>query len=243
MKVFFLLLPFLVFSQQHVARGVVLDKVTNKPIPYVNISILESTVGTSSNDDGSYTLKIKEEDLDKNIHLSSLGYKDTTLTVTTFAKLKTIFLNPLAEELDEVVISEKFEEEFLEINSIKKRDVISGFGGFKEHPYIFALYLPFKEDYSDLFFIDKAKVFLNKVNVLGGRKSMSSKFRFRMFSVGKDSLPDKDLISENIIVTTTKKQRDVEIDLSESDDIQVSDCDDSDSTLICFCLSSSANFV
>jgi len=109
MKFLLLLIPFLVCSQEQTAKGLVLDEDTKQPIPYVNISILESQIGTSSDYDGSYSLTIEAVDLEKEIKLSSLGYKDTTFLVSNFLKLETIKLKPIAEMLDEVLISDKFE--------------------------------------------------------------------------------------------------------------------------------------
>lgn len=211
MKVFFLLFPFLVFSQQQVAKGMVLDKVTNEPIPYVNISILESTVGTSSDDDGSYVLSIKDEDIDKNVHLSSLGYKDTTLTVTSFTNLKTIFLKPLTEQLDEVVITEKFEEEFLEINKIKKNRLRGGYAAGSK-PWILALYFPYDEKYSKTEYLNSLKVYVNRSSFL---KRYKSKFRIRIYDVDEKGMPGDDLLIEDLIVETKKKQKEAIIDLSK----------------------------
>ncbi|MAX72019.1 MAG: hypothetical protein CMC76_13140, partial [Flavobacteriaceae bacterium] len=142
------------FSQEKNAKGVVLDKETNAPIPYVNISILESTIGTSSDDDGSYSINIKEDDIDKKIHLSSLGYSDTMLTVSSFLKLKTIFLKPLIEELDEVVIAKKFEEKLLTIQPFEKKDLYGGFGSGKR-PWQLGLYFPYDSSYANTEYVKK----------------------------------------------------------------------------------------
>ncbi|WP_426430927.1 carboxypeptidase-like regulatory domain-containing protein [Winogradskyella sp. HB-48] len=211
MKVFFLLFPFLVFSQQQVAKGMVLDKVTNEPIPYINISILESTIGTSSDDDGSYSLNINEEDVDKNVHLSSLGYKDTTLTVTTFTNLKTIFLKPLAEQLDEVVISEKFEEKFIEINKIKTKKLRGGFAPGNK-PWILALYFPYDKNYSKTEYLNQLKVYVNRGRLI---KRYKSKFRIRIYKVDNNGMPGEDLLMDEIIAETFKNQKEVIVDLSQ----------------------------
>lgn len=213
MKFLFILIPFLTFSQQQVVKGVVLDKESNEPIPYVNISILESTVGASSDDDGSYSLNINEEDVDKNVHLSSLGYKDTTLTVTSFTKLKTIFLKPLAEQLDEVVINEKFKEKFFKIQPYHEDELYGGFGMGKR-PWQLGLYFPYDSSYSKTEYLKEISVLLSKGL---GFKRKDSKFRVRLFSVSKDSLPMHDLISENLIITASKKQKEVIVDISRFD--------------------------
>lgn len=215
MKFLFLLFPLFVLSQEQTAKGLILDKETNEPIPYVNILILESEIGTSSVEDGSYSLTIQDDNLNKVVKLSALGYKSSKIPVALFLNAGEVFLEPLVEQLDEVIVYKKFEEEFLEINPIKKKEVVGGLGGMKEHPHIYALHLPYDTLYSNTEYISKVKIFLNKTSLLGGSKSMASKFRLRIFTIGTDSLPESDLISKNIIVETSKKQREIEIDLSE----------------------------
>lgn len=211
MKFLLLLIPFLVCSQEQTAKGLVLDEDTKQPIPYVNISILESQIGTSSDYDGSYSLTIEAVDLEKEIKLSSLGYKDTTFLVSNFLKLETIKLKPIAEMLDEVLISDKFENQFLKIQPFLKDELYGGFGMGKK-PWQIGLYFPFDTTYAKTEYIQKIEVLLSKGL---GFKRKASKFRVRLFSVSKDSLPETDLINENIIVTASKKQKEVIINLAK----------------------------
>ncbi|MAB49538.1 MAG: hypothetical protein CMC05_13005 [Flavobacteriaceae bacterium] len=211
MKVFFLLFPFLVFSQQHVAKGVVLDKVTNEPIPYVNISILESRVGTSSDDDGSFSLEIKKEDINKVVRLSSLGYESSKITVSLFLKSEKIFLKPRTEVLEEVIITNKFEEKTNVINKIEDSDLCYGYGSLAESPWIMALYFPYNKDYKETEFLKSVKFHF------GNFKNKKAKFRLRLFTIGKDSLPDKDILKENVIVELKKKQKEAVVDISDYD--------------------------
>ena len=105
MRLLFLLFPILLFSQSQTAKGVVLDKETNAPVPYVNISILASQSGTSSDEDGTYSLDIKKDDLNKIVKLSSLGYEDSSLTISMFLNASKIYLKSKSEVLDEVFIN------------------------------------------------------------------------------------------------------------------------------------------
>jgi hypothetical protein len=211
MKFLFILIPFLAFSQQQVTNGVVLDKVTNEPIPYVNISILESTVGTSSNDDGSFRLEINEDDINKVVSLSSLGYETSKIPVSLFLKSEKIFLKPLVEALEEVVISEKFNEKTMVVNEILEEDLCAGYGSHAKNPWIVALYFPFDNNYEEVDFLKSVKFHF------GNFKNKKGKFRLRLFSFGNDSLPDKDLLKESIIVTLKKKQKTVDVDISDHD--------------------------
>ena len=210
MKFLLLLIPFLAFSQEHVVKGFVLDSQNKAPIAYVNISVIKSQIGTSSDTDGSYSLLIKEQDLSKNIKLSSLGYKDSIITVSRFLKLNKILLQPIREELDEVVISHKYENRIFKIQPYSKKDLYGGFGISKK-PWQIGLYFPYDSAYYKTEYIQKIAILLNKGL---GYKRKVSKFRVRLFSVTQDSLPDKDLIKENIIVTALKKQKEVNINLA-----------------------------
>lgn len=211
MKVFFLLLPFLVFAQQQVAKGVVLDKVTNEAIPYVNISILESTVGTSSDDDGSFSLEINEDDTNKVISLSSLGYESSKIPVSLFLKSEKIFLKPRTEVLEEVVIKDKFEEKTNVVNKIEDSDLCYGYGSLAENPWIMALYFPYNEDYQETEFLKSVKFYF------GNFKNKKAKFRLRLFTIGKDSLPHEDILKESVVVEIKKKQKEAVVDISDYD--------------------------
>ena len=210
MKFLILIIPFLTFSQEQIAKVLVLDSETKAPIPYVNISILESQISTSSNEDGSYQIEILKEDIDKNIKLSSLGYKDSIISVLKFTKLKVINLKPLIEQLNEIVITKKCEELFFTVNPIRKRDIKSGFAT-SNNPWKIALFFPYKKSYKSTKYLNGIKLYLMQHILI---KSHPSKFRIRLFSIKENGFPGKDLISESIIVETEKRQKEVNIDLS-----------------------------
>src|SRR5690606_28992951 len=132
----FSLFTVFAFSQSKTAKGFVYDGVTKQPIPYVNLSVLESSNGTSSDVDGSYMLEIVEMDLNKNIHLSSLGYKDSIISIAQFIKTDKIYLTAKIEELDEVVISKKFEEKFLVVNPLESSDLCAGYSTTFKNPWM-----------------------------------------------------------------------------------------------------------
>lgn len=209
MKFLLFFIPFFVFSQEQTAKGFILDKVTKEPIPYVNISILESQIGTSSDDDGSYSLSINNEDLSKNVKLSSLGYKDSTIVVSEFLKLSKVYLRPIAEQLDEVEVFEKFEEKTLLINEIIEEDLCQGYSSHVENPWILALYFPFDKAYETTDYLKSIRFHF------GNFRNKKAKFRLRVFSIGIDSLPDEDLLKESVVVSLKKKQKTVDINISD----------------------------
>lgn len=209
-KLFFFLLPLLSLAQEQVAKGLVLDAKTAVSIPYVNISIVDSKSGTSSDEEGSYALIIYSEDLDKTITLSSLGYQNRDIKVTEFLKLTKIYLKPSIEELNEVVITKKIEDQFLEVNPLQKEDVYGGFGAGTK-PWNIGLYFPYRKNYRQTQYLKSLVVHINEGVFTNQRES---KFRIRFYRVGKDGLPGDDLIFQNIIINVGKDQDLVFVDLS-----------------------------
>lgn len=85
--------------------GIVKDKTTRKKLEYVNVSVPGTPVGTVTNEDGEFSLKIKKSADTKAIELSHIGYKNYRHPVTgTDVTGITFYLNPQAAQLNEVII-------------------------------------------------------------------------------------------------------------------------------------------
>jgi hypothetical protein len=88
------------------------DAITDEPLPYVNIGILNKGLGTVSNEDGKFILKIsKEKHWSETIQFSSIGYTTITMPVqdlifdeNAFLKLE---LQPKVEVLEGIVLTSK----------------------------------------------------------------------------------------------------------------------------------------
>jgi hypothetical protein len=62
-------------------KGKVIDGVTKKPIPYTNIYLLSSNIGTISNNDGEFILKVPVNMANMPVRISYMGYKNQDLTL------------------------------------------------------------------------------------------------------------------------------------------------------------------
>ena len=58
LSVFFLLTTFNVAFAQQVIQGKLLEQSSRNPIPYANIGIVNTSVGTISNADGSFSITV-----------------------------------------------------------------------------------------------------------------------------------------------------------------------------------------
>lgn len=85
--------------------GIVKDKETRKILANVNIAVVGSNVGTVTNADGVFSLKVSQEELGRGVMVSHLGYQNALVsaeTLTDAKKRPTIWLTPTALTLEMV---------------------------------------------------------------------------------------------------------------------------------------------
>ena len=87
----------------YTVSGVVKDKTTKKAVEYVNVSAVGTNVGTITNSDGEFTLKINNTLKVNEIRLSCLGYYNALITITNNnSEVQTFLLTPESVLLSEV---------------------------------------------------------------------------------------------------------------------------------------------
>ncbi len=105
--VYLFLFLSLVFNAQETitVEGLIIDK-DKYAIPYAAVSVLSKSIGTASNDDGGFVLKLTQENLNDIITVSTLGFKTFTIKVQDFLKLeeKIITLVEDVVSLDEITL-------------------------------------------------------------------------------------------------------------------------------------------
>jgi hypothetical protein len=86
-------------------KGVVKDKESHKNLQYANITVRGTNVGTITNLDGEFTLKIKDSLNANSVEISLIGYNNHILPVgrENLSNLK-IYLVPMPNLLEEVTI-------------------------------------------------------------------------------------------------------------------------------------------
>lgn len=95
-----------VLSQSLTIEGKIHDSESNKPVPYASVGLLGYSLGTSSNDDGSFTIKIPSQFAKKfTLKISCVGYENLLLeNPESPLNLK---LKPSTTVLNEVVVLDK----------------------------------------------------------------------------------------------------------------------------------------
>lgn len=100
--------PINFLCAQSLLRGRVTDIRSDEPIPYVNLTISDSNVGTASLIDGSFQLFIEQSHLTNQVRVSCIGYKEKWFKLDSLVSLNRLFQIRLEQEviyLDEITVS------------------------------------------------------------------------------------------------------------------------------------------
>ncbi|MEO6303265.1 MAG: carboxypeptidase-like regulatory domain-containing protein [Bacteroidia bacterium] len=107
------LLCFLAFSSTFFAQqkitGIIFDKSSKQPIPFVSIGIIGKSVGTVSDEKGYFEFNFNENQKKDSLKVYAIGYKPLVFLVADFVKEvnRTLFLESLPTQLEEVVVRSK----------------------------------------------------------------------------------------------------------------------------------------
>jgi hypothetical protein len=188
-NLFLLTILFFVFSLSAQTRGTVIDSL-GMPIPYVNIWVDGENIGTTSEEDGTFTLNFSEE---KVLVFSAVGFE--TKKVNSL-DVKTVILKARVYKLEEVNVIKRKGTAEITIGKFKKKNIksfrlsttepliigtkIEPSAEVEKHPFIKAISFA---TYSDL---ENAKVNL------------------RFFEVDKEGIPGNDFLQQNILVNIRK---------------------------------------
>lgn len=85
-------------------KGKVADFLTYQPIESASVYIENTTIGSISNADGNFVLKVPAQHLKDTLIISSIGYKSFKVVIGEFENGSDIFLEEDVASLDEVVI-------------------------------------------------------------------------------------------------------------------------------------------
>lgn len=207
--IFFMLFVVQLKAQQEVLfEGYVYDNKTKEPIPYVNLSFLNTLKGTSTDDNGYFFLDIPTAYLAKQVHISSLGYKDTIVNAKSVFLAKQFYLVEESFELDEVVLVQDYGDSEV-LNPITSYSLTSGFSS-SSTPWVLALYFPN---------LGAVKKYVNKITIFFQQNNKftreTSKFRLRIYDVDPiTKKPKNNLLRKSVVLETYKSKEYVSIDMS-----------------------------
>jgi outer membrane receptor for ferrienterochelin and colicin len=129
----------MLFAQQGTIKGRVYDAATNEPVPFANIIIFETTIGSSSDLDGNFTFTGIEPGFTR-LAVSAVGYEQKVTEDFMVTNSKTSFIdiamNPKEFELQEVVIKaspfSRSQESPLSVQTLQISEIEKNPGGNRD---------------------------------------------------------------------------------------------------------------
>jgi hypothetical protein len=183
------------YGQSTDLKGEIKDFTTGEPLPYATIEIFNLKTGTIADKNGIFHFEITSKNLsDDTINFSYVGYETAKMSIDDFLKSgKTIKLKGKVIELGEVRV-------------IPKKYLITTVGVKDKSPI--------SMQYSNVFGTNKGNFIKNEKKKEGWFKSVSyylhqdgfptAPFRVRIYQIGTDNKPGKDLLNENLVVSAPK---------------------------------------
>ncbi len=193
--IFFALFSLTGFSQSgHLL--VVSDALTRKGIPYATIKVLNKPDGTYADESGRFEVKTLAKD---SLLVTCVGYQSKIVV----PQRDTIFLNPVVVNLGEVKVRSKKPKEYAIGLADSKKDGTIYFCGNVHTETSILIRIPD----SFTFYRIKGIKFNSK------HENGISLLRLHIYSRGKDGMPDKELLPEDVMINKYLKSNG-QIDLS-----------------------------
>lgn len=187
-KIVFAVLFLTSVSVSSQIKGVVKDSVTRKAIPYVSIWVENENNGTTSEEDGTFSINVSEKS--KNLIFSALGYTKKIIKVSTASEVN---LNQIPFQLEEIVISKRKETRQIEIGQTDN-EILEA---FDNGPRIDTKFFPFLSEY-------KKTKFIKQVTIFTDSKIDNASIKIHFYSVDSNGFPSEELLDKDFIVSVNK---------------------------------------
>lgn len=187
-NIFLVGLVFLSIAVSAQFKGVVQDSITKLPIPYVNISVENENLGTTSEENGEFTIHVAEKN--KNLIFSALGFEKKKIKISQAAK---VYLKPTAYQLDEVVISKRYETREKEIGKVENQYLQA----FDNGPRIDTKFFAYDPAY-------KKTKYIKQVLITTDSKVADATFKIHFYTVDANGFPGEEMLNKDFIVSVSK---------------------------------------
>ena len=184
LKYLFFILFSISFSAQ--TKGVVVDE-SGKPIPYVNIWVENENIGTTSEENGAFSIAASAN---KNLIFSILGFEKKVLKAS---ETSNVIMKAASFQLDEVVIARHFETKKIEIGTINN----SVLEAFDNGPRIDVKFFPYEAAY-------KKTKFIKKVIILTDSRIDNATVKIHFYKADVNGFPGEELLMRDYIVNIQK---------------------------------------
>ena len=190
---------FLILTAFSQSTGVILNSKTLEPIPFANISKKGSSFGTTSNENGKFS--VCEQLKGAVVIVSAIGFEQQQFTIN--GKQNTIYLNPKQYELKEVVVRPNNERKEIIVNPINRNRANHTLFS-NGYAWIVAKHFSYKPEYN-------ATPYIKEIRVSTKSRVKGAKFNVRLLSVNQKGEPSEEVFEKNIIASAKKGKKNTAI--------------------------------
>ena len=169
-------------------KGVVKDSITGKSIPFVSIWVENENNGTTSEEDGTFSINVSEKS--KNLIFSALGYDKKTIKI---ANASEVYLKQIPYELEEIIILKRKETRQIEIGKTDN-EILEA---FDNGPRIDTKFFPYLPEY-------KKTKFIKQVTISTDSKIDNATIKIHFYNVDSNGFPAEELLGKDFIVSVNK---------------------------------------
>lgn len=169
-------------------KGIVLDKTTRQPIPYVSIWVERENNGANAEENGEFEVVVS--DLKNNILFSALGYQKKSMTASANMIVE---MEMSVEELKEVVVVKKYGTKQIEIGETDSPFLQANENG----PRIDIKFFPYLVKY-------KKTKFIKQVVLNTDCRINEALLKLHLYRVNQEGLPGEELLEKDFFVTVNK---------------------------------------
>lgn len=195
-------------NSRYLMTGLIRDRQSNKPLAYVNVGIINKDKGTTTNVKGQFEIDLSKSNKDDTLSISLVGYESILLSIQEIIKRSnsnlSIFMEEKTSELKEVVV----QTNPLTTKVLGNKSESKFFGGkFGSKDLGSEIAIKVK--------IKKLPTYLENFSFnLSYNTEDTTIFRVNIYDT-KDGLPDKNILTENIILGIGKQTGKINLDLSK----------------------------
>lgn len=214
---------FLLLSANAVAQSLIQGKIINKqtgaPVGYANIGIAKKSIGTLSNADGTFFIRIPEAKINDTLAFSAIGYRKENILIHLLSvqMQNVIALEEQPLQLETVTVNDKKEKnKTFELGNNKiSGGVLETDTAFAGRSIALLIDSRREEEAEGLTFpayVEKARLRIFKNNL------QTLRFRIRLNAIDPHSgEPSSDLLPESIVMESEMRKGWLEFDLSHLD--------------------------
>jgi len=169
-------------------KGIVKDSLSGKPIPFVSVWSENQNIGTTSEENGEFTINLNEKS--RGLVFSAIGFSKKKVKISEAKEVK---MNPVEYQLDEVVISGSKKTRQIEIG--KTDNAICQ--AFDNGPRIDVKYFPYSSAY-------KKTKYIQQLTLYTDSRIENATVRIHFYEVDENGFPGKELLQKDRIVTVRK---------------------------------------